>query len=117
MDTLKFSVDLESFSLLQNEVGIGKIKELPLSDASILAKHINGHPETLYVACSGLNLSNRFGVFDSGSFQIAIEWVRHETKPQKGEPECNTYRYLFGLKGDQTCVGIDVTKKPQTGQV
>lgn len=112
-----FIIDAENFQLVREEVGIGKIKELPNEDASLLAPHIDGHPDTLYVASSGVNLAGDFGVFDSGQQQVAVEWVRHETKPKSDEPECNTYRYLFGLTSDSTCIGIDVTKKPETGQV
>lgn len=112
-----FIIDLESFELVRDEVGVGRIKELPTEDASLLAKHIDGHPETLYVAGSGVNLSDQYGVFNRGQNQVAIEWVRHEPNPQTTEPECNSYRYLFGVKSDGTCIGIDVTKRPETGQV
>jgi hypothetical protein len=113
----QFKVDWESFQSIQEEVGIGQIKELPLEDASMLAKHNEPHPDTLYVASSAVNLSNQFGVFESGYNQVAIEWIRHETNPKAGEPECNTYRYLFGITSDKSCIGLDVTQKPETGQV
>lgn len=112
-----FYIDLESFLLVRDEIGIGSIKELPNDDASLLAKHIDGHPDTIYVATSGVNIADQYGVFDSGETQVAVEWVRHETNPQPTEPECNTYRYVFGLKSDKTCIGLDLTKRPETGQV
>jgi len=112
-----FVVDVENFRLVQDEVGIGEIKELSNDDAGLLAPHIDGHPDTLYVAASGVNLSGEYGAFDAGHDQVAIEWVRHEQSPTQGEPECNTYRFLFGLTSDSRCIGLDVTKKPETGQV
>jgi hypothetical protein len=48
----------------------------------MLAKHIEGHPETLCVASRGVNLSNQYGVLDSGQNQVASEWGRHETRPR-----------------------------------
>ena len=80
--------------------------------------HIEGHPETVYVAASGVNLANEFGVLDAGQEQVAIEWVRTEPNPTLGEPECNTNRYLFGYRdGEDECIGLDITRRPSTGQV
>lgn len=50
MTESNFINQLESFLLGRNHVGIGSTKELPTEDASLLAKHVDGHPETLYVA-------------------------------------------------------------------
>jgi hypothetical protein len=113
-------VDVDTFRLLQDEVGIGKIVELSSSDASLVAPHIQDHPETIYTACSGVCLTGQYGYFQAGERQIAIEWVRKESKPQPNEPECNTYRYLFGLTSNGKCMDYDVTQpesSPETGQV
>lgn len=112
-----FVIDVENFQLVRDEVGVGQIKELPHDVAGLLAPHITGHPDTLYVASSGVNLSCEYGVLDSGEQQVAVEWVRHETRPMPGEPECNVYRYLFGITKDSRCIGLDVTRRPETGQV
>lgn len=115
-----FIVDSTNFTLLKDEVGIGKIVELSAQDASLLAEHIAGHPHTLYAAASGVCLAGQFGVFQTGEHQVAIEWVRQETKPQPGEPECNTYRYIFGLTTSGECLGYEVTASKAsdtTGQV
>ncbi len=115
-----FTADADSFRLLRDEVGIGRIVELSSSEASLVAPHIQGHPETIYTACSGVCLTGQQGCFQSGERQIAVEWVRKESKPQPKEPECNTYRYLFGLTSDGKCLGYDVTQpesSPTTGQV
>lgn len=115
-----FTVDADSFRLLRDEVGIGKIVELSSSESSLVAPHIQGHPETIYTACSGVCLTGQQGLFQVGEQQLAVEWVRKESKPQPGEPECNSYRYLFGLTPDGKCLGYDVTRpesSPQTGQV
>ena len=117
MNKQHFTIDAENFQLVRGDVGIGKIKELPDEDAGLLAPHIDGHLDTLYVASSGVNLAGEIGVFDSGQQQVAIEWVRHETKPRPGEPECNTYRFLFGLTKEGRCIGLDVTQRPVKGQV
>lgn len=109
-----FCVDVQSFRLVQNEVDIGEVVELPSSDAGLLAPHINGHPDTIYIACSGLNLAAEVGVLQNGSDAVAIEWVRQEAKPKPSEPETNTYRYVFGLSPDGKCVGYDVTQ-PYSG--
>jgi hypothetical protein len=115
-----FFVDLTSFSLLKDEVGVGKIVELSKSDAGLLAPHIEGHPHTVYVAASGVSLGGQYGVFSKGEQQIAVEWVRQETRPRSCEPECNAYRYLFGLTPGGRCVGYEVTEiraSSVTGQV
>jgi len=115
-----FVVDVDSFRLLRDEVGIGRIVELSPAESSLIAPHIQGHPETIYTACSGVNLTGQHGIFQAGEQQLAIEWVRKETKPQQDEPECNTYRYLFGLTPNGECNGYDVTEQKAsstTGQV
>ena len=66
---LNFIVDADSFRLLQDEIGIGRIVELPPSDASLVAPHIKGHPETVYAAASGVNVSNTYGLFQEGEMQ------------------------------------------------
>lgn len=115
-----FTVDVDSFRLLRDEVGIGRIVELSPGEASLIAPHIEGHPETIYTACSGVNLAGQYGIFQAAERQLAIEWVRQESKPKLGEPECNTYRFLFGLTSEGKCLGYDVTKpeaSATTGQV
>jgi hypothetical protein len=115
-----FIVDPINFTLLKDEVGIGRIVELSAEDASLLAEHIAEHPHTVYAAASGVCLAGQYGVFRRGERQVAIEWVRQETKPQPGEPECNTYRYLFGLTENGKCLGYEVTDSKAsdiTGQV
>jgi len=115
-----FTVDVDSFRLLQDEVGIGKIVELSPADASLIAPYIQKHPETLYTACSGVCLTGQHGVFQHGERQLAVEWVRTESKPKLNEPDCNVYRYLFGVTTNGQCLGFDVTKRessPTTGQV
>ena len=77
-----FVIDVDNFRLVREEVGMGQIKELSAADAGLVTPHIQGHPETLYVACSGVNLSGKCGVFDSNEQQVAVEWIRHETKPK-----------------------------------
>lgn len=100
-----FLADLTSFKLVANDVGIGKIYELSSQDASLLLPHIGSHPETLYVACSGVDISGSNGTLQAGSRGIAIEWAREETKPTANEPELNIYRYLFGVTADGRCLG------------
>lgn len=115
-----FTVDADSFQVLRDDVGTGRIVELGPSESSLVAPHIAGHPETVYAAASGVALSEQYGVFRSGENQFAVEWIRHETRPQTKEPECNAYRYLFGLTNDGRCVGLDVTESKSsaaTGQV
>lgn len=115
-----FTVDADSFRLLRDEVGMGKIVELSPSDASLVAPHIQEHPETLYTACSGVCPTEQHGMLQIGDRHLAVEWVRKESRPKANEPECNTYRYLFGLTTDGKCYGYDVTQpesSPQSGQV
>jgi len=115
-----FTVDADSFRLLRDEVAVGRIVELNSSEASLVAPHISGHPETIYTACIGVCLTDQHGHFLAGERQIAVEWVRKESKLRPTEPECNSYRYLFGLTSDGKCLGYDVTQpksSPETGQV
>lgn len=115
-----FVVDADCFRLLREDVGIGRIVELSPSESSLIAPHIEHHPDTIYAACSGVNLTGQDGIFRSGEQQLAVEWVRKESKPQLDEPECNAYRYLFGLTLGGDCFGYDVTEQksnPSTGQV
>lgn len=115
-----FIADADSFRLLRDEVGVGRIVELNPSEASLIAPHIQGHPETVYAACSGVCLTGRDCLFRSGEQQLAVEWVRKESNPQSGEPECNTYRYVFGITPKGQCFGYDVTEHKSshtTGQV
>jgi hypothetical protein len=116
----QFIVDVESFQLVQADVGIGRIVELDSADAGLLAKHVDGHPDTIYLASSGVQVSGNVGLFVAGTRQVAIEWVRQEKRPKLNEPEINTYRYVFGLTNDGRCVGYDVTEpfaSPNSGQV
>ena len=71
-----FTVDATNFALVKDEVGVGKIVELPAADASLLAPHIEEHPHTIYVAASGVSLGGQYGVFRIGEQQVAVEWVR-----------------------------------------
>jgi hypothetical protein len=105
-----FTVDADSFQVLRDDIGMGRIVELGPNESSLVAPHIAGHPETIYAAASGVQLSNQYGVFRSGDTQIAVEWIRQETRPMPKEPECNAYRYLFGLTSDGKCVGVEVTE-------
>lgn len=104
-----FTVDITSFKILTGKVELGRIVELSSSETNTLTPHIDGHPHTIYAVASGVPLTEHAGVFQSGSAQIAVEWVRHETRPGPKEPECNARRYLFGITNDNRCVGIDVT--------
>jgi|LNFM01.1.fsa_nt_gb hypothetical protein len=115
-----FDVDAESFSLVRAEVGFGVIRELRPPDAGLLARHLGNHPETLAMPCSGVCPPSDLGPFRAGEPLVAVEWVREERKPIAGEPECNAYRYLFGMTRDGTCRGYEVTVEkggPTTGQV
>ncbi len=106
------TVDAVNYTLLRGAVGIGKIVELPPEDAGLLAQHIPIHPDTIYAACSGVPVREEQGLFRKGDIVVAIEWVRHETKPVPGEPECNLYRYVFVLSTDGTkCIGFEVTRR------
>lgn len=103
-----FIADTLSFKLLRDEVGIGSIHELTPEDASLLAPHIESHPETLYIACSGLNIGGGEGCLLLPDEQkVAIEWVREERNPRTDEPETNMYRYVFGLTSQGHCVGYE----------
>ncbi len=101
-------------------VGVGKIKELSSEEVELVAPHIKGNPGTVYSACSGVCLTGQSAYFRSGEQLVAIEWVRQESRPSLGEPECNVYRYLIGLNDSGECVGYEVTKRQSsasTGQV
>ena len=108
MKTHNFTADTTSFELLRDEVGIGKVYELTSVDASLLATHIETHPETLYIACSGVDIGG-----DEGSLllpderKVAIEWIREERKPRTNELETNMYRYIFGLTSQGQCIGYE----------
>jgi hypothetical protein len=82
----------------------------------LLAPHIEGHPDSLWVAYSGVQLAGTHGIFDHKP-QVAIEWVRHETKPQSGEPNTNVHRSIFGWTKDGRAIGLDVTHRPSQGRV
>lgn len=121
MNKPNFIVDPESLQLLKDEVGIGKIVELDPEDAGMVAGHIPVHPDTVYIAASGVPVGNDYGAFNHEQSLLAIEWVRQELNPKANEPECNNYRYVFGLSADNNmCIGLDVTKpesNPKTQQV
>jgi hypothetical protein len=84
-----FTLDADLFQVLRDEIGTGRIVELGPNESSLVAPHIAEHPETIYAAVSCVALSDQYGVFRSGDIQIAVEWIRHETRPQPKEPECN----------------------------
>lgn len=105
-----FTVDLDSFHLVRGEVNTGRIIELSSSELSLIAPHIPKHSETIYAACSGVALAGQYEFFKAGETQLSIEWVRIELKPKRDEPECNTYRYLFGLTTDCICLSYDFTE-------
>jgi hypothetical protein len=107
-----FIADADQYLLLRDKVGVGRIVELPPTDAGRVAKHIPAHVETVYVAASGVQLGSDYGVFQRGDRVLGVEWVRTESKPVSGEPECNLYRYLFGLSLDgSACFGYEVTRR------
>ena len=110
MRKINFKADVESFQLLRDDVGIGKIFELKPEDAALLAPHIQSNLDTLYVASSGVNISGASGSLAISGQVIAIEWARLETHQKAKEPEVNVYRYLFGTAADGTCIGYEVTK-------
>ncbi len=115
-----FFVDVDKFRLLQDEVGIGEIRELTSEEVSLVTTHIKGNPGTVYSACSDVCLTGHSAFLRGGQQLVAIEWVRQESRPKPGEPECNVYRYLFGLNSHGQCVGYEVTESfsdPVTGQV
>ena len=107
MNKPNFIVNTISFELLRDEVGVGKVCELAPQDAALLAPHIADHSETLYVACSGIDVSGTSGTLLGPGRQVAIEWVRQENNPQPNEPETNMYRYVFGLTSQGRCVGYE----------
>ena len=86
------------------------IHELTPEDASLVAQHLKSQPETVYIAASGVNISNESASMNLYGRCVAIEWIREESRPKAGEPECNTYRYLFGLTANGECFGYDVTE-------
>lgn len=102
-----FIVNTTSFELLRDEVGVGKVHELTPQDAALLAPHIVDHSETIYIACSGIDVAGTPGTLLSAGRQIAIEWSRQENNPQQNEPETNMYRYVFGLTSQGHCVGYE----------
>ena len=104
-------IDLENFSILRDELGVGRIKELSAEDAGLLAAHIGQYAETVYVAASGFPFSGEESLFKYGETCIGIEWVRRETNRRPNEPELNSYRYVFGYSpSDNQCWGYDVTE-------
>jgi hypothetical protein len=103
--------DADIFRLLCDNVDIGVIRELSPSDASLIAPHIGSNNETLFVACSGVNINSYPNTFRTGERQLAIEWVRREPNPVPGEPELNVNRFIFGLTQTGECHGYDVTEK------
>jgi len=121
MKTHNFSADITSFELLRDEVGIGAIHELTPEDASLLARHIETQCETLYIACSGVNIGGGEGsLLLPDEQKVAIEWIREEGKPQPKEPETNMYRFVFGLTTDGLCYGYkeyDFQSTPDNLQV
>ncbi len=108
MKSPNFIADTVSFELLCDEVGTGSVYELTPEDASLLAPHIASHPETLFIACSGVDIGGGQGnLLLADGKAVAIEWVREERNPVSGEPETNMYRYLFGLTSEGSCVGYE----------
>lgn len=112
-----FKVNTTDLELVLSAASDTEIRELSLADASLLARHIEGHFESLWVAYSGVQLAGTHGVFDHNKQQVAIEWVRHETHPQSAEPNTNVYRSIFGWTKAGKAIGIDVTTKPNQGAV
>ena len=97
-----FPIGPEMFFLVRDNVGVGNIVELPPRDAGLLARHIPGRPDTLYVAASGYLAHATDWPFRPGEHVVAFEWVRYETRPAPGEPECNVYRFVFGPAANGT---------------
>ena len=115
-----FVVDMDSFRLLRDDIGIGSIREISPADAGLLAPDLGTHHETIYIATSGVNIDAYSGWFQSGEQQLAVEWVRREGRLKANEPECNAHRYIFGITPGETCHGYAVTElsaSPSTGQV
>jgi len=115
-----FVVDADSFQLMRDEVGVGEIKRLTESDASLLAPHLGSHQDTLFIASSGVFIPEYDCYFKSEEQQVAVEWTRFESNPRPNERECNTYRYIFGKTPEGKCRGYQVTEptsSPSTGQV
>ena len=113
---MRFTADPESFQLLRDDVGIGKVCELSFEDASLLAPHIESHPETIFVAASGVDLADYSGTMLLPERTVAIEWIRQENNPQRTELEANMYRYLFGMISDGTCCGYEIWDRESTPQ-
>ncbi len=114
-----FVVDSESLELLRDEVGTGEVRELRPQDAGLVLSHLASHPETVYIAASGVPPTNHVGFFHHTESQLAIEWTRHETSPSPGEPELNTYRYNLGYGMDGKAYGFKNANadSPTNGQV
>ena len=115
-----FEIETENFRLLHESVGSGVICELRPTDAGLVAMHFETHPETFLIATSGITAGPNLYPFRSGEPLLAIEWIREERKPMRGEPECNAYRFIFGQTRVGSCWGFDVTQRkggPSSGQV
>jgi hypothetical protein len=67
-----FTANADSFILLCQKVDIGQILELDSSEVAQISPHLQGHPETIYIACSGVCLTGQQGCFLSGAQQIAV---------------------------------------------
>lgn len=93
-------VDPTDFELIRNEVGVGEIRELRSQDAGLVVPHLASHPETVYIAASGIPPRSHFHPTQLDEASIAIEWVRQETRPLLNEPELNSYRYILASKAD-----------------
>jgi len=111
-----FNVDPENFALVRDYIGSDRVCELEKADAGLLLPHVERHPQTIYVAASGVDLGEVYGAFAKCGSQVAIEWVRFEDKRKPNEPECNLHRYLIGPTADGNCCGSEVTGTA-TGQV
>lgn len=74
-------VDQEDFKLLREKISIGTIPEVARGDASMPASELGTHHEKIFVATSGVNIADHPGWFTSGSQQLAVEWVRRESRP------------------------------------
>lgn len=115
-----FEIETENFRLLHESVGSGVIRELMPSDAGLVARHLEMHPETIFIAASGITAPANAYPFRSGEPLLAVEWIREERKPMRDEPECIAYRFIFGQTNVESCWGFDVTQwhgGPSFGQV